>query len=271
MWMHSASALSKRLPQSVVFVRRKLCTSAPMQTSKDRIALDEAIRQVMRTSAQPVAVVSAFVPSDDPNDPAPHIHSTTLSSFTTVSLAPPLVAFSIREPSRMADALRAGVATPPSNPSMTDEAFVKSAFARKPHFLIHILSNTQQSMSNFFARPGAKPYAVTRASKSDNAHPFDQHPMQPSKSVVGQLIPKESIGTLACSLVYQLDLTSPDLHGTTEFLNGCLHTNEVGSSLFLAQIHDVEIGHEHITDPDQKPRPLVYWQQGYCSTHKNDP
>ena len=63
--------------------------------------------------------------------------------------------------------------------------------------------------------------------------------------------------------MYQLDLTSPDLHGTTEFVNGCVHTNEAGSALFLAQIHDVEIGHEHM---DSKPRPLVYWQQGYCST-----
>ena len=270
MWLRYPHALLGRALRSVVQVHRSLCTSASVYADKDRVALGEAIRQVMRTSAQPVAVVSAFVPSDDPSDLMPKIHSMTLSSFTTVSLAPPLVAFSIREPSRMADALRAGVAKSSSNAAKTNEASVELAFARKPHFLIHILSYTQQSMSNFFARPGAEPYSLKRASNSDNKHPFDEHPMQPSKSVEGQLVPSESVGTLACSLVYQLDLTSPDLHGTTEFVNGCIHTNEVGSALFLAQIHDVEVGHEHITDLDQKPRPLVYWQQAYCSTHKSD-
>ena len=243
-------------------VRRGLCTSSPVCAAKDRVALGEAIRRVMRTSAQPVALVSAFVPSGDPNDPSLHIHATTLSSFTTVSLAPPLVAFSIREPSRMTDALRAGVASPEPHPSESPDRLVQSAFARKPHFLIHILSFTQQSMSNFFARPGAQTYPTSHQHVPDD-HPFRHHPMQPSKAVEGQLVPTEAIGSLACSLVYQLDLTSPDLHGTTEFVNGCVHTNEAGSALFLAQIHDVEIGHEHM---DSKPRPLVYWQQGYCST-----
>ena len=65
------------------------------------------------------------------------------------------------------------------------------------------------------------------------------------------------------------DRTSPDLHGTTEFVNGCVHTNEVGSALFLAQIHDVEVGHAHINDVKQKPRPLVYWHHGYCTTQED--
>mgnify|MGYP002759623833 FL=1 len=246
---------------------RPICSSSRVLAAKDPVALGEAIRHVMRLSAQPVALVSAFVPSEDPDDPSPHIHSTTLSSFTTVSLAPPIVAFSIRLPSRMADALLSGAKTPPPSNNY-DATSVVSTFARKPHFLIHILSSKQTSMSNFFARPGAKPYSLRQSTKIET-HPFNQHPMQPSQAVDGQLIPSESIGTLACSLVYQLDLTSPDLHGTTEFVNGCVHTNEVGSALFLAQIHDVEVGHAHINDVKQKPRPLVYWHHGYCTTQED--
>ena len=77
-------------------------------------ALGESIRKLMRTSAQPVAVIAAFLPleKDEHGEPLPgqdrHIHAATLSSFTTVSLAPPLVAFSLRLPSRLVDALRAG-------------------------------------------------------------------------------------------------------------------------------------------------------------------
>lgn len=226
-----------------------------MPQPKDPVALSEAIRGVMRRSAQPIAVVSAFMPPDAPDSSSRLIHCTTLSSFTTVSLAPPLVAFSIRLPSRMADALRAG-ASIPSSPDLQSASRPSS---KTPHFLIHILSSMQESLSNYFARPGASPYDAT-ASTRDDSHPFHSHPMQPSTSVPGMLIPSEALGSLACSLVYQLDLTSPDLHGTTEFLNGCVHTDEVGSTLFLAQIHDVELG------PQASERaPLVYWHQKYGS------
>ncbi|WFD24422.1 hypothetical protein MEQU1_003122 [Malassezia equina] len=227
-----------------------------MAPPKDPVALSEAIRGVMRRSAQPIAVVSAFLPSEDSNARSQLIHCTTLSSFTTVSLAPPLVAFSIRLPSRMADALRAGASVPSSSSGLQGASRPTSKI---PHFLIHILSSTQESLSNYFARPGAIPFDAT-APAQDDGHPFHSHPMQPSSSVPGMLVPSESLGSLACSLVYQLDLTSPDLHGTTEFLNGCIHTDEVGSTLFLAQIHDVELG------PQASERaPLVYWHQKYGS------
>jgi len=227
-----------------------------MAQPKDPVALSEAIRGVMRRSAQPIAVVSAFLPEEASNSSSQLIHCMTLSSFTTVSLAPPLVAFSIRLPSRMADALRAGASIPLSSPGIPSAS---PPATKTPHFLIHILSSKQESLSNYFARPGAVAFDAM-APAQDDSHPFHSHPMQASASVPGMLIPSESLGSLACSLVYQLDLTSPDLHGTTEFLNGCVHTDEVGSTLFLAQIHDVELG------PQASERaPLVYWHQKYGS------
>ncbi|WFD28261.1 hypothetical protein MNAN1_003269 [Malassezia nana] len=229
---------------------------------KDPVALSEAIRGVMRRSAQPIAVVSAFLPQESPSSNTRLIHCTTLSSFTTVSLAPPLVAFSIRLPSRMADALRAGASIPSAS---SDPCPASRPTSKVPHFLIHILSSTQESLSNFFARPGAPPFDVM-ATLEDKLHPFHSHPMQASTNIPDMLVPSEALGSLACSLVYQLDLTSPDLHGTTEFLNGCVHTDEVGSALFLAQIHDVELG------PQASERaPLVYWHQKYGSLQTPHP
>ncbi|WFD20746.1 hypothetical protein MCAP1_002998 [Malassezia caprae] len=246
-----AEALRPTLPQDAEPSKTPITSDVFHQRLSDL----EAIRGVMRRSAQPIAVVSAFLPEEASNPSSQLIHCTTLSSFTTVSLAPPLVAFSIRLPSRMADALRAGASIPLLSrgiPSASRPA------TKKPHFMIHILSSTQESLSNYFARPGAVPFDA-KAPK-DDSHPFHSHPMQLSASVPGMLIPSESLGSLACSLVYQLDLTSPDLHGTTEFLNGCAHTEEVGSTLFLAQIHDVELG------PQASERdPLVYWHQKYGS------
>ncbi|KAG9309454.1 hypothetical protein JVU11DRAFT_10423 [Chiua virens] len=60
-----------------------------------------------RETAQPVAVVTAVLPD------TPTYHGATLSSFTSIALDPlPLIAFSLRIPSRMASALNALVGAP---------------------------------------------------------------------------------------------------------------------------------------------------------------
>ncbi|OXM78088.1 hypothetical protein C364_04023 [Cryptococcus neoformans Bt63] len=65
------------------------------------------LRQVMRNVAQPVAVAVASVPPTSPLAPLAKYHGATLTSFTSLTLHPrPLVAFSLRLPSRMADCLR---------------------------------------------------------------------------------------------------------------------------------------------------------------------
>lgn len=242
-------------------MRRYLAMSAlrrAPQTEKEAAALGESIKKLMRGSAQPVAIVSAFLPEDSSHAQPRFIHAATLSSFTTVSLAPPLVAFSIRQPSRIADALRAGAAVLEGEgaaPLPTDAVRHRSM---EPHFLVHLLSSEQSPISDYFAQPGAQPYEIG-ADVIQEGHPFSTHPMQPSEAVDGQLVLREALGTMACSLVYQLDLTSPDLHGTSDFASG-KHANEVGSVLFLAQIHAVEQG----PDSPTPRRPLVYWNQKYC-------
>lgn len=243
------------------------CARFTTSARKDPVELSEAIRKLMRSSAQPVALVSSFLPNAQGTGLTRKIHATTLSSFTTVSLAPPLVAFSIRLPSRMADALHAGASIPSASAPNTAHT---PLMERKPHFLIHILSSEQGPLSDFFARPGAPSFEV--GAQNDETHPFHRCALQPSTSIEGQLIPRDALGSLACSLVYQLDLSSADLHGTTAFENGCMHTNEVGSTLFLAHIHDVETGMDERGVPaTERCDPLIYWLQRYSTLHRSTP
>ncbi|WWC91276.1 uncharacterized protein L201_006219 [Kwoniella dendrophila CBS 6074] len=65
------------------------------------------LREVMRNVAQPVAVAVTSVPSTSTLYGKSKYHGATLTSFTSLTLYPfPLVAFSLRLPSRMADCLR---------------------------------------------------------------------------------------------------------------------------------------------------------------------
>lgn len=214
----------------------------------------------MRGSAQSVAIVSAFLPENSGHDMPRFLHAATLSSFTTVCLAPPLVAFSIRQPSRIADSLRDGAAVLEHDQNSKALSNGTRHKSKRPHFLVHLLSSHQSSISDYFAQPGAQPYELASDVIQED-HPFEKHPIQPSETVEGQVVLREALGTMACSLVYQLDLTSPDLHGTTHF-EMHEHAHEPGSILFIAQIHAVELGHG--VDPERPERPLVYWNKQYC-------
>ncbi|WVQ93260.1 hypothetical protein IAU59_000326 [Kwoniella sp. CBS 9459] len=75
----------------------------------DRVVEDPSIllREVMRNVPQPVAVAVTSVPPSSPLSGKAKYHGATLTSFTSLTLYPhPLVAFSLRLPSRMADCLR---------------------------------------------------------------------------------------------------------------------------------------------------------------------
>ncbi|WFD45301.1 hypothetical protein MPSI1_003983 [Malassezia psittaci] len=254
-WRVNALSMLSQHRQSRILMR-----SFVSKTESDASQLSESIKNLMRGSAQSVAIVSAFLPEDEKHVEPRFLHAATLSSFTTVCLSPPMVAFSIRQPSRIADALRDGAAileyTEHDSPNGVRHA------SKRPHFLVHLLSSHQSSISDYFARPGAEPYEVAVASEMKQvSHPFELHPIRPSQTVDRQFILQEAMGTMACSLVYQLDLTSPDLHGTTHF-EAHKHVHEPGSILFIAQIHAVELGHKDAVDSNN--RPLVYWNRKYC-------
>ncbi|KAF8449358.1 flavin reductase like domain-containing protein [Boletus edulis BED1] len=108
----------------------------------------QLLRELLRESAQSVAVVTAILPDTTASTA---YHGATLSSFSSIALDPlPLVAFSLRVPSRMASALNVHVASPsPSSPSA--------------HFIINILSAAQPRLATRFARPDLypRPFADT--------------------------------------------------------------------------------------------------------------
>ncbi|TFY64656.1 hypothetical protein EVJ58_g2475 [Rhodofomes roseus] len=104
------------------------------------------------------------------SSPHSRFHGATLSSFTSIALDPhPLVAFSLRIPSRMATSLSSAHASPPSpnsHPTPTPPTNAAPAYA-SPHLpaqlVINILSAAQPAVAARFARPDlhADPFAHT--------------------------------------------------------------------------------------------------------------
>lgn len=90
-----------------------------------------SLRQLMRYTAQPVSVVSTSLASPGSVEAGTHNHGATLSSFSSTSFNPALVAFSLRLPSRLAT------------------AFLEHEGAR---FQVHLLEAGQEELAKLFAR-----------------------------------------------------------------------------------------------------------------------
>jgi flavin reductase (DIM6/NTAB) family NADH-FMN oxidoreductase RutF len=224
----------------------------------------------MRVSAQPVAVITILLPShlhhqkDRPIAETPsacYVHGATVSSFTTVSLEPPLIAFSLQTPSRLADALQ--------HPSIS----------KRPHFIVNVLSESQGREASEFAKPGLQPLKLrsdwsdsTRLLGSDSArHPLAETHFFPSSIATddeGVCVPvlSDSLGSLACSLVSKLDLRS--VHSDDEVAKDGLDAGQGGggSVLFLARVHGVEDGGRKGVDEEEGGSlPMVYWNRQFTT------
>ncbi|KAK0238488.1 flavin reductase like domain-containing protein [Armillaria nabsnona] len=115
-------SLLKRLHHARRLTRSFFATISTEETVKNDF------RDLMRRAAQPVAVVTALTREGY------RYHGATLSSFTSIALDPhPLVAFSLRMPSRLANAIK----TIPPNPST-------------PHLVVNILAEHQPHRAEDF-------------------------------------------------------------------------------------------------------------------------
>lgn len=225
-------------------------------TNESDDPLSTSIRSLMRASAQPVAVITTLISSRKDDNTSTisslesHAHGATLSSFSTVSLDPPLLAFSLRTPSRMADALRA------------------NAQGDKANFVVNILSDKQEIEASGFSR-GVKSFALSQdwdetveKSYIDDQHPLSTapfHPSQYAQSSQGIAVPvlSESIGALACSVISIISLRDPKKVSMSQV---AALKSDRGSELFIAKIHGVE------ADSRQSKRlPMVYWNQQFKS------
>lgn len=208
-------------------------------TSTGPIGTHEKLRELLRETAQPVAVVTSFMPKSPGHDGAAY-HGATLSSFTSVALSPhPLVAFSLRVPSRMATTL-SDLASAPS-PGV--------------QFVVNILSARQADVAQAFSRPDLHP------------HPFESPHIQWSLSRDNLPLLHNSLGALSCRLVGAAWPLS-DLKALGSVADEAAEGAEMGdgvvSELFLARVIRVEDVPPSVAAGDETDKlPLLYHRRGY--------
>ncbi|KIJ05597.1 hypothetical protein PAXINDRAFT_93251, partial [Paxillus involutus ATCC 200175] len=177
-------------------------------------------------------------------------HGATLSSFSSIALDPlPLVAFSLRVPSRMASALRAR--------ADKHEALTAA------HLVINVLSAGQPHLAERFARPDLHP------------RPFEDSEVQWTTSEDGLPILSGALGALSCSLVGPpLPLTDLRWMGREPMSDGNAEVQELAgggglaSELFIARVLRVERvppPEGDGSDDGLRTLPLLYHRRRYAT------
>ena len=184
----------------------------------------------MRSVAQPVTVISTRL-ADEKHS----LHGATLSSVSSVGLHPlPLIAFSLRQPSRLADALHSN----------------RSANSKASHCIVNFLAAHQSELAIRFSRPDLhpEPFISAMYHYDDNLPVFD-----------------ETLGALSCSVLTSLPLSSQVLgqFGFTDKLD-LLPEKEHSSELFVARVNRVLVSKVTL-NVDRKP--LVYHQGTFKSVN----
>lgn len=258
-----------------------------------------ALRALLREVAQPVAVVTSFMPKNNAtitpaqaqalhskrsrlplhsHHPPEHhhlFHGATLSSLSSVAMDPyPLVAFALRVPSRMAATLSSLVPTtltpsgqsprPSSKHNIPPASSLHSEVdrTRETHLVLNILSKSQQSIAHTFSRPDLHPHPFTEASHTLNAD--------------GLPVLKYSLGALACRVVGRLKLEDLEDHeeaaDATNVVGRRHKAKGVVSELFIARVVRVEaVGvnaleqNRAVEGTEAASNPLLYWRRGYTT------
>ncbi|ORX39099.1 flavin reductase like domain-domain-containing protein [Kockovaella imperatae] len=233
--------------------------------------ISEQLRGVMRNVPQPVALAVARTPSSA-GEPSRY-HGATLSSFTSLTLHPePLVAFSLRLPSRLADFIRPGGKDIGHIPLYDPSSVSPSSATRSippqiplpnnppPHhsyashsLTISLLAQCHAHLADRFARPGLD--MSTAFSSTD----FDLSKVPPGV--------KDALGILNCQVVMSLplrDVSPPPSTGRmaeTSPIDIQTGGDKVhGSELFICRVISVIQGDEGLVID-----PLLYWRRKYIS------
>ncbi|KZT25143.1 hypothetical protein NEOLEDRAFT_1043322, partial [Neolentinus lepideus HHB14362 ss-1] len=190
------------------------------------------LRALLRDTAQPVAVVTSRL-----KDTQNQFHGATLSSFSSIAMDPhPLVAFSLRLPSRMATSLKSVNSVDPA------------------HMVINVLSATQMSTAVAFSR--ADLYS----------EPFNDAPHALTEE--GLPVLEGALGALSCKMISSWPLHDLEVLVGTKLEAGSEWSGEgIASELFVARVVRVE----RILDPESdgdslRTLPLLYHRRTYATT-----
>lgn len=218
--------------------------SPPQPQTSDVIST--SIRSLMRESAQPVALVTTFLSPTKSSQR--QLHAATLSSFTSISLDPNLVCFSMKTPSKLADALASHVSRR------------SQAGGEGVDFVVNVLSRSQADLAAAYAVPGTPPLDYSETiQKGEQDHPLRQAGLV-QVHLYGEAVPmvNGSLGALACTVVESIDL---DRYRNADGGEPIPDAIQVRSSrLYIARVVHV------FTPTDASRQPLVYHRQKFVST-----
>ncbi|GAC76305.1 hypothetical protein PANT_20c00051 [Moesziomyces antarcticus T-34] len=241
--MASARASTSRLTLEAFRPRRHLrlalvprrtfssCVPLSSSGSASDTTVSHRIRALMRESAQPVALITTLLPAS--LDGGRRVHAATLSSFTSVSLEPNVVCFSMRTPSKLAAALDAHLC------SRTDRNQVD--------FVVSVLGEGQADVAAAYAKPGTPPLEELSA---------EEHPLHKAGLLdlqLGQDAPpalKKSLGAFACQVVDTVPLAQ--------------YAHTPGSAQPSSVLYLARVLHVHLPT-DMHPKPLIYRHQQFTT------
>lgn len=216
----------------------RLNAAAKRLQHNNALTIHAQLRALLRETAQPVAVVTSLMPAEHPSRAHSRFHGATLSSFSSIAMEPhPLVAFSLRIPSRMATSLK------------NAHGDVSS------HLVINILSANQESVAVQFSRPDL------------HLHPFTS--ISHTLTAEGLPVIQDSLGALSCRLV----ANSWPLHDLGVLKTGQGNDKSmwkgdgVASELFIAEVTRVESVNTVEGDGElMRTLPLLYHRRAYATT-----
>lgn len=255
---------------------------ARTQSTTSRAALPSPLqRELFRRVAQPVAVITAHIPSAGSpsstqgartaSDEPQHNHGATLSSLASISLSPPLVSFSLRLPSRLAAFL--------STPTAPAAA---GAHPAEPTFRVHLLSTRQEPLARAFARQAPLPAKAQPSPPPSSTTPAPSAPGAPPSAAAAPVLAhfdpalfaeleRTGLGSLDCRVVQRVPLSplgagSAGLSGDEDALAD-VDEDQPRSELFIARVEGVRLGEAEM---DEGETALLYWDQQYAGARALD-
>ncbi|SPO30445.1 uncharacterized protein UTRI_06375 [Ustilago trichophora] len=236
--------------------RRAFFSTSPIRLSQSKIeekqdasSIADQIRTLMRDSAQPVALVTTFLSPRSSDGKAERlIHGATLSSFSSISLDPNLVCFSMKTPSKLADALAHHHSTRGENKEEVD-------------FVVNLLAESQAKLAQAYAIPGTPPYPHPNAKESEQTdkecHPLRETGLVEVKQGMMPVV-KGALGSFGCQVVESIDLSKFDPNHRER------KAGESKSLLYIARVL-----HIYTTAQASEIQPLIYHRSKFVSTTLN--